>query len=601
MRLLVLCALMLAGLELEAAADATQRYVVRPGDSCISIAIRVVGDRAAVGQIHRLNPQLGATPHTLVPGSELVLPAVEHDPDARLTRTFGSVKIRTPASSEWDVAARGADLYRAYRVGAASQSSAEVKFADDGLLGMRERTIVVIYGPEKRLAKVITATAELERGTLESRLGELDGRPIIVKTPAGDADLRAGSVVFTAHDGGASVLSNHGGRPVELRGRTKTKSAVKITAGMGTRVVAGKAPEPPRPLPATPTWISSAGPRIASSTGTIALSWNASERATSYRVAVLGSSGDLIEGHHVAAPATALELALAPGAYRISVAALDADGLESVPSTPLEVARILPSFVAPSGRTPAPGAATPRLVSAGTTIIAPDGMRCSAGGTFESRLVLARAGETTVRCTDAAQRVSEPLQVLVVEPVTEPPSEPANVTARAPVVAPHAVPGDRLELGAFVGYHSLAIRRPISLADGGDRAMALEDGTVGGIRAGYVRARYGVEAELGLSGLGRRAGDGAQALDAGLHATARHDAGRVSLRLLAGAFLSSVVHDSERDAGSTAVGLSWGGAATIALDRVDLRMDLRHEIASGVGTAVGHGLLATIGASMRLR
>jgi hypothetical protein len=604
--LLLACAVVVASLESAAVGDDTQRYVVREGDSCISIAIRILGDRAALAELHRLNPQLGPSPHKLVAGTVLVLPAATpQGPDARLTRAVGDVKIRTPASAEWDVASRGADLYRAYRIGAASRSSAEMRFADEGLLGMRERTIVVIYGPEKRLAKTITATAELERGTLESRLGELDGKPIVVRTRSGEADLRAGQTVLTSNDNGTSVLSNHGGRPVALRGRTKSRTAVSVAAGMGTRVFAGKAPEPPRPLPPTPAWITSSGPRIASSQGTIAVAWGATERTARYRIAVRNPDGDLISASYVDAPTTSFELPLAPGAYRISVAALDADGLESLPASALELERIVPTFVTPSGHTPAAGAAIPRVVVVGTTIVAPAGMTCAAstGGSFEARLLLSTPGSATLQCADAARRTSEPVTVSVLDLAPSPDREDGEpVGISSSLFPPPSTPRHRAELGVYAGYQSVAVRSALALGTAGEPSATLDDGPTFGLRGGWLWSRFGVEGELAMSSLDRREVSGrASALGAGLHLTARHDDRRVSLRLLAGIHVTRLVHDAPDGNDSTVPGFSWGGAATINAGDFDIRVDLRHELAPGQDVTVAQAMQATIGAFMRFR
>ena len=101
-----------------ARADDTVEYVVQEGDTCLGIAIRVIGDRAAYEDIHRLNPNLGPTPHELVAGTVLILPKTG-GPDARLTRARGDVKVRKPDVEIWDAAQRGMDLFRAWRVGSA--------------------------------------------------------------------------------------------------------------------------------------------------------------------------------------------------------------------------------------------------------------------------------------------------------------------------------------------------------------------------------------------------------------------------------------------------------------------------------------------------
>lgn len=394
-------ALVVAALCSVARADeVTQVYVVQPGDSCLGIALRMLGDRAGVATIHKLNPELGALPHHLAVGSTLRLPAqTAQGPDARLTRAAGEVKIRRPSEVSWDAAQRGMDLFRAYRIGAATRASAELTFADRGQLDMRERTIVVIYGPEKRLAKQIVATADLERGTLSSRLGELDGRVVVVKTTLAEASLAGGQAVLSSGDGGPSIVSNHGGKDVKIASKARRTKPVAVRAGMGTRVV-GSRVEPPRPLPATPVFEQASGPMIVETTGSAHFTWQPVARAARYHVTL--GDGDARVGFDVDAPTSSVDLPLGPGRYQIVIAALDADGLESAPSPPLDVEIVAPTFVSPHGLRPGPGATTPRVVAIGTTLLAPDGMTCAEEGkAHAASIVFSEPGTTLVRCSNA--------------------------------------------------------------------------------------------------------------------------------------------------------------------------------------------------------
>jgi len=406
-------ALVVAALCSVARAEETQVYVVQPGDSCLGIALRVMGDRAGVGTIHKLNPTLGALPHQLVGASPLRVPAqTPQGPDAGLTRAAGEVKIRRPSEVSWDAARRGMDLFRAYRIGAATRASAELTFADRGQLDMRERTIVVIYGPEKRLAKQIVATAELERGTLASRLGELDGRVVVVKTTLAEASLAGGQAVLSSGDGGPSIVSNHGGTDVKIASRARRTKSVSVRAGMGTRVV-GSRVEPPRPLPATPVFDNASGPVIVEPTGSVHVTWQPAARAARYHVTLVVD--DARFAYEVDAPTTSIYIPLQPGRFRLVIAALDADGLESAPSLPLDLDVVAPTFVSPHGLRPGPGATTPRTVAVGTTLLAPAGMTCAeAGQTGSASLVLQQAGATVVRCSNASGVQTNPVALSVI-------------------------------------------------------------------------------------------------------------------------------------------------------------------------------------------
>ncbi|MBL9019636.1 MAG: hypothetical protein JNL83_35930 [Myxococcales bacterium] len=405
---------MLAALAAPAGAQvpgAPTTYIVQPGDTCLGIAISILGDRGALDAYHQVNPQLGPLPHDLAPGQIVNLPArVPAGPDAKLSRATGDVKVRAPSESTWAPAARGMELFRAWRVGAAAKASAELTFRDDSYLGMRERTIVVIYGPEKKLAKVITATATLEEGTLEARLGDLDGKPVVVKTPTSETDLRAGDVLVTTA-GSGSIIANHRGKPVPVRGRVAGAKPVRVPAGMGSRVQPGKAPEPPRPLPATPAWMAphAAWVVLGGRPARASLAWSAVASAKTYRVELRDAAGDPAQIAIVDAPARTVEVALAAGTYRATVAAIDADGFEGAASAPLPLVVAAAELVPVGGTQPTPSV---DRVGAGAALAAPPGWTCAAGGEpAADRIVLAAVGSTTVRCAGPGALVAAPVTI----------------------------------------------------------------------------------------------------------------------------------------------------------------------------------------------
>lgn len=417
MKRTIVLALVLAAVPAFAQSPATAEatYVVQPQDTCLGIAVRVLGDRDQLDALHKVNPQLGALPHDLVAGTVMNLPPRTTTPDAQLTRARGDVKIRKASSNAWDVAVPGALMFRAWRAWSGEQSTAELSFRDDSKLGMRERTIVVVYGPEKKLAKVITATAELAQGTLESRLGELDGKPVIVRTPSAETDLRAGEVVVSTAATGASIVANHHGTPVAVRGRGAKGTGVSVGVGRGSRVLPGKRPEPPRPLPAAPVWSTPVTAWVAlhGAPSRAELAWTAVPTAATYRVAVRDQGGEVIAAQVVRAPALVIALPASADAYSVTVSATDADGFESAPSVPLAIT-LAEAGIAPVGSTTAL-TEVPARVTAGGAVVAPTGMACRAGGGVASdRVVLASAGPTTIACTTADGRAVAPFVVDVV-------------------------------------------------------------------------------------------------------------------------------------------------------------------------------------------
>jgi len=394
-------------------------YVVQDGDSCMSIAVNVLGDRRQLRALHRLNPQLGKLPHLLHAGQVLTLPGHHRSPDARLTGKSGDVRFRTAADPAWDAATRGMDLFRAWRVGAEPRASAQVTFRDTQQLALRENTVVIIYGPELRRVRGAAPEAVLEHGTLRTRLAELSGKappPITVTTPSARATVGQGSAVIGVDDDGRSMVANHDGRAIDLRGTGGGRVAVK--SGMGTRVAKDKPPEKPRKLPPAPTWIAGAS-RFVAVDGQAALrgAWTPVKSAASYRFEVLHGALVVASGQ-VPATVTALVVERTPpGDYRVQVASIDADGLEGKPNAALVVAVRAVAIADPGADAPTvptvptasaddepidTSASAPlRPVAIGARVIAGPDLTCAAGGLPAAVTVLTATGATEVQCTAA--------------------------------------------------------------------------------------------------------------------------------------------------------------------------------------------------------
>ncbi|HEY4244547.1 MAG TPA: FecR domain-containing protein [Kofleriaceae bacterium] len=382
---------------LAAQAEPTRDYVVKPGDTCIGIVTRELGDRDQLDTLHRLNPQLGPTPHKLVPGQVLKLPAISTAADAHLTQQHGPVEVRRAGEPAWFKADTGADLFRAWRVGSRDEATAQVTFSDQSAIAMRENTVVVIYGRTAAAATSAPFRAQLESGALRSRLAELDGRPIVVDTPAGTATLVAGSAVLDVDKKGATKISNHRGKPVALASHTRVPRTVAIGTGFGSEVALGADPTPPRPLPPTPVWTSGSDPVLAlgwqGQGATVHATWQPVAEAVSYRVE-LARDKDLsaVEAKVVVGAVTSdVETrAVPPGTYYLSVAAIDAKGFESVPA-PVREVRVV--------ELPVAAAAT---FAPGTDLAAPDGVTCGvAGGSMGSHAIVGGEGTVAIECAGA--------------------------------------------------------------------------------------------------------------------------------------------------------------------------------------------------------
>ncbi len=396
-------------------AVSTAEYLVQPGDTCLGIATRTLGDRTAYAAIHRLNPGLGPLPHVLRPGQLLLLPHAGAAPDARLTGTSGDVRVQRPIESGWNAAPRGSELFRSWRVAAEGRSSAEVTFGATQRLHLREHTTVVIQGPAPGRARASQVT--LERGSVRTRMVERSGGIVRVTTPSAVAAVGAGSALIRVDDDGTTTLANHDGKPVDLRGTRGGR--VTVADGMGSRINPGSPPERPRPLPPAPAWVArGGGPTAFAALGgagaTIAISWTAVEPADGYRLEIDGPGGVVVLAAEVPQTVTSLELHGVPaGAYRARVATIAADRFEGPPGPTLDVTVVAVAFGTP-GRAvaddataadpdaPLPPAGTaappPPVVALGGTI-GDAGLTCESAGHSAAPLILASTGPTRITCT----------------------------------------------------------------------------------------------------------------------------------------------------------------------------------------------------------
>ena len=397
----------------EARAQAT-RYTVREGDTCRGIATRVYGDGEAYRRIHAANPQLGPPPHDLEPGTVLTLPAPE--PPAELSAVHRRVERRPPAAAAFADARAGQQLPRGTQVRTHDAASAEITFADDAQVTVRERTLVIVYGGERRLAQRRVTRAELERGALRSRLGELAGRaPLEVETPSSRASLDGDGVVSVEEDG-TSRVANHGRRiaTVEAGGER-----VRLPPGTGTVVRRGERPTRARRLLPPPRWtVERSGPVV----GFVGLGGNLRggfepvRGAARYRVEVAASprGAELLTTLEVPGDARSFAAeGLPEGTVYVSAASIDPRGLEGRRSPWRAYTVRLARLVEPGGGTPE-GDARPPRVWPGTWLVAPRTMDCRDDeGVWSGIVTLRETGSRSVTCRDRAGDEPAPLAVVV--------------------------------------------------------------------------------------------------------------------------------------------------------------------------------------------
>lgn len=388
-------------------------YTVQPGDSCTKVAKKHFGDRNRYDLLHEHNPQLGPTPHKLKPGQILMLPVSDQDPDAEITATHRNVQARPKNSDSWEDATTGWDLYRGWRVNTLERSSAEVTFLDHSSLQMRENTLVIIFGKSAGNARRQTTEARLERGTLRGRLGELEGNTLEVEMPGGAALLANTDGLIGVDDVGTGRVANHGDGQA-----TVTAQGKKVDVGpkMGSKVVRGKKPSKPKPLPPTPGWIAGSPQTfvgVYGYAGSVRGSWSAVDEAEQYLVQIArrADGGDVIAAITVPGNVTQFEAhGLPPGDYHAFVSSIDDDQFESPPSAGLPLHLVETELALPGGIDPVlpdldavdeDSAAPAPVVLPGTRVASPDGLQCFVGDREPAaEAVFTEPGRQTLSCVD---------------------------------------------------------------------------------------------------------------------------------------------------------------------------------------------------------
>jgi hypothetical protein len=386
---------------------------VQPGDTCRTIAIRVFGDASGVATLHEHNPELGPTPHHLVPGSILRVP--RPSPPAELTAIVRRVERRAPDAAAFAAAQIGQELPRGTQVRTHDASSAEITFSDRAEVTVRERTLVIVYGGRQRVVERAITRAELERGALRSRLGELAGqRPLEVETPSSRASLDGDAVVSVEEDG-TSRVANHGRRTATV---VAGGARVRLPGGTGTVVRRGEAPIAPRSLLDAPRWRADhVGPVLGfvGAGATLSGGFDRVEGAARYRVEIARrpDGGDLLSALEIDGASGRFEATgIGEGTVYVSLATIDAAGLEGRRSPWRAFSIRLARLLAPGGSELTITGA-PRVLP-GTWLVAPRGLACGASG--EGIVTLRDPGRNAIVCRDNAGTELAPLIVDVAAP-----------------------------------------------------------------------------------------------------------------------------------------------------------------------------------------
>ncbi len=417
------------GVPSAAFAEKTFTYTVQKGgETCDKIAKRVYGDVSRIDFLHKYNDLdeecwLGKK-QKLPGGLKLVLP----DPPSAGTLTGSAGKVNSkPPTLKWKQAQIGQALFRAWQVNTFEESQAEVTFRDSSLIKMRENTLIVIYGATKNKARSRPSRARLEKGTLRTAFDSNAGGGMVVETPSSDSEVKSKSALVSVEQDGTTRVANHGTGEIYVgssskkkkkkkKKRSKKKKRVTVAKGMGTKVEKGKEPEPPRKLPAAPTWkkVPSTFLSFDKSSTSISAEWDTVPAAKEYYVEVSKDDRglDVIQTVVVPKNITKLEVQNLPvGDYYASVSTIDDDQFESLPLGPkklrVRAARIKGDIIQEN----------PYKVYVGASFSLPREIKCGAEKSGYVRVT--KIGKQSFECIDNTGAPVKTLDVIGVAPTLE--------------------------------------------------------------------------------------------------------------------------------------------------------------------------------------
>ncbi|MBU1432862.1 FecR domain-containing protein, partial [Myxococcota bacterium] len=447
-----LALLMILGIA-SAATPRFRDYHTRPGDTGRVISTRLFGDATRWGMIQQYNEDLPDNEDDAIqPGRILRIPhaIAFRRADARITHIARVVESRAREEDAWRRAREGQALQVGGRVSTQAQASAEVTFKDDSMVQMRADSLLIIYGESATRTRNVSR-AKLAKGALRSRLGALSGRRLSVEAGGAEAELSSGQAVITTTEDGGSAISQHSGRPAEIK---REGQRVQLKPGMGARVRRGKI-SPPKRLPVAPQWMAATPRQLVAPVetgGTLHGRFERVQGAARYRAEVtLDAEGRmLVTQQEIGADQTLVTIGPLPiGDYYVWIATIDGDGLESPRSQALPL-RLLPlRFRAPgetraataTGETPIP---PPQQALIGARMLAPPHTRC---GLDPKRLAqttaLSSPGRVEVYCQGDDGALFPRAEVEIV-PIEASPSGPVTRGRLNPLTlrihAPRALP-----------------------------------------------------------------------------------------------------------------------------------------------------------------
>lgn len=317
-----------------AAEDTIGWHTVREGETLSRITARYLGSSLHWRDNWKLNPGI-ADPNKLRPGQRIRVILARTLPvrSAIVNRVARRVE-KKPEPAPWTAAHAGDLLVERNGIRTHEASSAELKFEDETLLTLTERSLVFLR--ESRPARRDTSEIEIVDGH-----ADLD-KPA-PKASARDIEIIVGSTTAKPASGAAKARFRKEGMNAQVmayRGAANVASAgaaVRVGEGMGVAVPEGKQPPKPEKLLAAPAIeaVDAIVPRPS-------LRWSRVDRAAAYTAEVCRDAGCA----EIVARAASLATnewqppALDAGEYVWRVSARSASGLDGFAAVaPLRVRR----------------------------------------------------------------------------------------------------------------------------------------------------------------------------------------------------------------------------------------------------------------------
>ena len=219
------------------------RYVVKPGDTLISIAQRYLAQAGEWPRIQRSNRI--ADPHRILPGTVVRIPAtmLRKEPGAaRLEKINGSVRWHG-GDGEWRAAADGLRLAAGTTVETLDDSSALLVLADGSRIVIAPGSMLTLDALSVYAGGLMADTRlHLPRGQADiaANPGNLPQQNLRIRTPSAQAVVR-GTRFRVEADASASREATLSG----LVGVVAAGARVAVPAGKGTMVREGEPPIAP--------------------------------------------------------------------------------------------------------------------------------------------------------------------------------------------------------------------------------------------------------------------------------------------------------------------------------------------------------------------